>query len=167
MQVARETDAGELPAFFRLKKIAIGRADVIARSGAGTAAQHHLVAHELAVVLAERAGHRRDSRDRGDRRCASIPRHRRTSAASVPSARGSRPVGAGAGWKRSCRRSFPRSAVRTQRVPIRIRSATARRPSSRRRRPQNSSRASPVRIHSTGRKPERVKFHHSPSRFTQ
>ena len=47
---------GELPAFFRLKEIAVGSANVRARRGAGTAAQDVLVAHEFAVVFAERAG---------------------------------------------------------------------------------------------------------------
>ena len=54
--VARESDSGELPAFFRLKEITIGTADVSARGGAGTTAQDVLVAHEFAVVLAKRAG---------------------------------------------------------------------------------------------------------------
>src|SRR4029077_20805441 len=53
---ACESDPGELPPFFRLKKIAIGAADMGAGSGAGTAAQHVLVAHEFAVVFAERSG---------------------------------------------------------------------------------------------------------------
>ena len=53
--VACEPDSGELPAFFRLEEIAIGAADVRARGGTGTTAQDVLVAHEFAVVLAERA----------------------------------------------------------------------------------------------------------------
>src|SRR4029077_1279480 len=54
--IACESDSGELPAFFRLKEIAIGAADVSARRRAGTAAQNILVAHKFAVVLAKRAG---------------------------------------------------------------------------------------------------------------
>ncbi len=54
--VACESDSGELPAFFRLKEIAIGVADMNARCRAGTTAQDVLVAHEFAVVLAKCAG---------------------------------------------------------------------------------------------------------------
>ena len=54
--VACESDSGELPAFFRLKEIAIGAADMSAGCGAGTTAQNVLVAHKFAVVLAKRAG---------------------------------------------------------------------------------------------------------------
>ena len=48
------------------------------------AAQHVLVAHELAVVLADGARRRRGSRGRARRRCASTPRRRRTSAQAAP-----------------------------------------------------------------------------------
>ena len=48
----------ELPARVGGEEVAVGRADVAARRGARAAAQHHLVAHELAVVLAERARER-------------------------------------------------------------------------------------------------------------
>src|SRR5215470_16002704 len=54
--IACESYSGELPAFFGLKEIAIGAANVGARRGARTASQHILVAHELAVVFAERTG---------------------------------------------------------------------------------------------------------------
>ena len=53
--IACEPDSRKLPALFRLKEIAISAANVTARGGAGTTAQNVLVAHELAVVLAERA----------------------------------------------------------------------------------------------------------------
>src|SRR5262249_1955031 len=66
-----ESESGELPAFFRLKEIAIGAADVTAGGGAGTAAQDVLVAHEFSVVLAERAG--RCSVARVRRICAARP----------------------------------------------------------------------------------------------
>ena len=56
MCVACESDSGELPAFFRLKEIAIGAADMSAGCRTGTAAQDVLIAHEFAVVLAKRAG---------------------------------------------------------------------------------------------------------------
>src|SRR5207245_7141315 len=49
-----ESDSSKLPAFFRLKEIAIGAPDMTARRSTGTAAQNVLVAHELAVVFAER-----------------------------------------------------------------------------------------------------------------
>src|SRR5215831_3450168 len=54
--VACESDSGKLPAFFRLKEIAVRVPDVITGGGAGTTAQDVLVAHEFAVVLAERSG---------------------------------------------------------------------------------------------------------------
>ena len=54
--VACESDSRELPAFFRLKEIAIGAADMNAGCRAGPTAQDVLVAHEFAVVLAKRAG---------------------------------------------------------------------------------------------------------------
>src|SRR5215472_12985774 len=53
--VACESDPGKLPAFFRLEEITIGGANMRARGGAGTTAQDVLIAHEFAVVLAERA----------------------------------------------------------------------------------------------------------------
>src|SRR5262245_29379746 len=53
--VASESDSGELPAFFRLKEIAIGAPDVSTGGGAGTTAQDVLVAHEFAVVFPERS----------------------------------------------------------------------------------------------------------------
>ena len=54
--IACESDPCELPAFFRLKEISIGAADMNAGCRAGTTAQDILVAHEFAVVLAKRAG---------------------------------------------------------------------------------------------------------------
>ena len=56
LRIACESDPCELPAFFRLEEIAVGAANVSARRGAGTAAQNVLVAHEFAIVFAERAG---------------------------------------------------------------------------------------------------------------
>src|ERR1051325_12049810 len=67
--IACESDAGELPAFFRLKEIAIGAANVSAGRRAGTAPQDILVAHEFAVVFAERT------------RCCAIAGIRRVGAA--------------------------------------------------------------------------------------
>src|SRR5262249_18834624 len=63
--IACESDSGELPAFFRLKEIAICAADVSARGGAGTATQNVLVAHEFPVVLAEGARRSAIARVRG------------------------------------------------------------------------------------------------------
>ena len=53
----------------------------LARRHARAAAQDHLVAHELAVVLAERARRRGESRGRARRRSRSTPRRRRTAGA--------------------------------------------------------------------------------------
>src|SRR6266850_211896 len=49
--VLSEPDARELPARGRRKEVAIARADVSRRRRRGTAAQHQLAAHELAVVF--------------------------------------------------------------------------------------------------------------------
>ena len=49
-------NAAELPVRVGREEVAVARADVAGRRGARAAAQHVLVAHELAVVLAERAG---------------------------------------------------------------------------------------------------------------
>src|SRR4051794_30502806 len=57
-RVACEANAGELPALFRLEKIAVGPANVVERSRARAAAQHHLVAHELAIVFPKSARRR-------------------------------------------------------------------------------------------------------------
>src|SRR5260370_13458018 len=51
--MAREANSCELPAFLGLEKVPIGAANMPAGSGAGTAAQDVLVAHELTVVFAE------------------------------------------------------------------------------------------------------------------
>src|SRR4051812_9327937 len=48
--------AGELPARLRGKEVAIGSANMRTRGGAGAAAQHHLSAHEFAVVFTQCAG---------------------------------------------------------------------------------------------------------------
>src|SRR5204863_3968964 len=44
------------PACRGRKEVAVGRPDMAGRGHRGTAAQDHLVAHELAVVLADRSG---------------------------------------------------------------------------------------------------------------
>src|SRR5947207_6126415 len=48
--IACESDPCKLPAFLRLEEIAVSPANMTARSGAGTATQNILVAHELAIV---------------------------------------------------------------------------------------------------------------------
>src|SRR5580698_9930999 len=53
-----EPNTGELPTRLRREEIPIGGADVGRRRNAGTAAQHHLPTHELAVVFAERTRQR-------------------------------------------------------------------------------------------------------------
>src|SRR3954471_23839396 len=50
-----QSDATQLPSRRRRKEVPVRQAGVRARSGAGSAAQDHLVAHELPVVFAERA----------------------------------------------------------------------------------------------------------------
>src|SRR4051812_31126925 len=50
-----QSDATQLPSRRWRKEVPVGQAGVRARSGAGSAAQDHLVAHELSVVFAERA----------------------------------------------------------------------------------------------------------------
>lgn len=51
-----QTNAGELPTGGGWEEVAVGSADVAQRGGAGTAAQDHLIAHEFAVVFADRSG---------------------------------------------------------------------------------------------------------------
>src|SRR3954447_11468420 len=51
-----ETDAGERPAGVRREEVAVRPASVARRGGDAAAAQHVLVHHELAVVLADGAG---------------------------------------------------------------------------------------------------------------
>src|SRR5205807_7752943 len=53
--VTRQANPARLPACRGRKKIAIGGAHVTGRGEARAAAQHHLVAHELAVVFADGA----------------------------------------------------------------------------------------------------------------
>ena len=104
---ARQAQAAELPARLGREKVAVARADVAARRRAGTAAQHVLARHELAVVLADRAFGGRGSRGRGRSRCASTPRRRRRSA---PACRRPAPRAARADAARRFRRSCPRPA---------------------------------------------------------
>src|SRR6056297_2844368 len=51
--LARQPDAGELPAVRRIKEIAIAATRMASGGSAGTPAQDHLVAHELAVVFTD------------------------------------------------------------------------------------------------------------------
>src|SRR5687768_14981286 len=60
--VFRQPDAGELPARRRREEIAIARTHMAGWRDAGTAAQHHLIDHELAVVFGDRAGGRSETR---------------------------------------------------------------------------------------------------------
>ncbi len=52
----RESDAGELPAGWRLEEVSVSGANVAGGSDDGAAAEDHLAAHEFAVVFAECAG---------------------------------------------------------------------------------------------------------------
>src|SRR5215208_1473543 len=54
----RQAQPGELPARLGREKVAVSRADVAGRRGARAATQDILRTHELAVVLANRAGGR-------------------------------------------------------------------------------------------------------------
>src|SRR5437763_1595064 len=62
--VRGEPDAGELPAAVGVEEVAVGGTDMGDGGGAGAAAQDELVAHELTVVLAERAGQRLEAGER-------------------------------------------------------------------------------------------------------
>src|ERR1019366_2182441 len=53
--VVGEAQSRELPAMMRIKEVSIGNTAMSARSCKRGAAQHQLVDHDLAVVLAERA----------------------------------------------------------------------------------------------------------------
>src|SRR5204863_8241445 len=70
----READAGDLKPGVGVPEVAIARAHVARGREAGTAAQHALVDHELAVVLAERAVGRAVARVRLVRRARPLPR---------------------------------------------------------------------------------------------
>src|SRR5262245_19976451 len=54
--VGRESDTAELPAFIAMEKVPVAGGDVAARGGARAAAKDHLIHHELAVILRQRAG---------------------------------------------------------------------------------------------------------------
>src|SRR5579875_1933865 len=68
-----QADARELPARLRRKEIAIAGADMGSRRHAGTAAQNHLSAHELAVVLAQRSCERAETRIAEIGACRPLP----------------------------------------------------------------------------------------------
>src|SRR5512138_475079 len=72
-EIARQANAAELPARGGIEEIAISRANVIARRGARSAAQHELIAHELTVVLAERARQRMETGIGSVRRSSPLP----------------------------------------------------------------------------------------------
>ena len=76
----RETQPAELPLRIGREEVAVARAHVAGRRGARAAAQHELVAHELAVVFADGARQRPIARIGRGRPTASTPRRRRTSA---------------------------------------------------------------------------------------
>ncbi len=155
---------GELPARVRRKEIAVRRAQVRLRRRAAAAAQHVLVAHELAVVLADRA-----------RRPARKPGYGRVVAARplphvAVDLRGCRRGGAPSGARQRMQRAgFEEVAgdrlLRARRAPTRTRSAAARPPSARRRRPRRSSRGTPACCGSMSAMPCSVNVRHaSPSR---
>src|SRR4051794_11409933 len=55
LDVARQSQAGKLPALVWVEEVAVGRPRMSGRRRDGAAAQDHLVDHELAVVFADRA----------------------------------------------------------------------------------------------------------------
>src|SRR6478736_5797482 len=61
LRVRREAYASEHPTTTGWKEIAIGAANVRSRRDARAASQHHLPAHELAVVLTDGAGRGREA----------------------------------------------------------------------------------------------------------
>src|SRR5689334_5842404 len=63
--IARQAKAGKLPACGSRKEIPVARPNVRAWRDSGPAAQHVLVAHEFAVVLADRTRRRPVARVRG------------------------------------------------------------------------------------------------------
>src|SRR3546814_3645967 len=68
-----QAQAGELPARRRWKEVAVAGANVAGGRRAAAAAQHVLPAHELAVVLAQRAGQRAEAWIRGVGRRRPLP----------------------------------------------------------------------------------------------
>src|SRR5262245_8807158 len=73
LNVLGEANAEELPPVVRIEEVAVARADVPGRRDARTAASDPLVAHEFAVVLAERAVERPEPRVRAIGRSAPFP----------------------------------------------------------------------------------------------
>ena len=65
MFVLRKAEAEKLPAGIRVEKAPVSAANVIVGSDAGATAYRHLVAHELAIVFAQRTGQRLETRDMG------------------------------------------------------------------------------------------------------
>src|SRR5262249_19561353 len=61
-RVVREPQPAELPACRRIEEVAVAWARMALGRRVRAAAQHHLIDHELAVVLAERTGRRAESR---------------------------------------------------------------------------------------------------------
>src|SRR5687767_13303344 len=52
--VAGQPQAGELPALVGIEEVAIAGPDMAARRGAASAAKNELIAHELAIIFADR-----------------------------------------------------------------------------------------------------------------
>src|SRR3954466_2192600 len=60
-EVAGEPQPAKLPALVRVEEIAVARPHMAARGRAAAAAQHLLIDHELAVILADNAFLRREA----------------------------------------------------------------------------------------------------------
>ena len=110
--VARQAHAAELPLRVGREEVAVAGADVARRRGARAAAQHELVAHELAVVFADRACERAKAAGRAGRPTAV---HSQTSPNICT---GSSPIGAicGIGWKTPRSAKLPLGGARSDRA---------------------------------------------------
>ena len=121
----------------RREEVAVARADVPGRRGARAAAQHVLVAHELAVVFADQRPRQRPEagigRVVGRRPFPDVAEHLHRLVAARQ--RGRQRMERAAVGEIAARRRAQRSAPH---APIRLRSAGARRPSARTRRPRSS-----------------------------
>ncbi len=141
-----------------IEEIPVGRAHVRGRRHARAAAQHQLVRHELAVVLAERACERLVARIGRVAARGPLPHVAEELRRRRPRARDG-----GAPIRGSCRRG----ARRSPRSPTRPRSAAACRPSAHTRRPRSSSRGRPARSRRLPSCPPSVMCRHAPSLRSQ
>ena len=148
LRIPGQPESRELPGGFRRKEITIGGAYVRPRRDTRAAAQHELVAHELAVVLAERSSGRSIAGIGGilaarpfpyvpvelPQRCGSCPGRSVRSACAV---RAGRP-GMHGGVFQKMRFLNGRGAREHRHLPFLFRGETGPLPSGHRRLPRNS-----------------------------